>query len=372
MRAIQQQLPNARHIEQMRIFVQASPSESWKIARHFDLSSIHWIRFLFYLRTITEKLNRSKQDQIDNRLGVDQIVQNGQGFMLLQEEDGKEVVIGAIGKFWRLRIPFANISPSQFQKYHEPGWGKIAWSISVEPFLSGSTISIELRTDATDEESWIKFKRYYRLIGPFSRLIRKASLSTFSAQLHKLHRPSDEHRRIAGDEILSGATYVDTDHIDIEAPPSIVWQYLMQMGCDRGGWYSIDFLDNAGIPSTDHIVDEWTERKPGERIPANPKRTVFFDVLEVEHEKSFVLGAKMRTPRSMAKTSWAFMLEPIGSDATHLVVRAKMIMSQKIKEWLMGKIVYPPVHGLMESVQLANLKRFAERTARARMETSEV
>jgi len=192
-RVIQQYLPNPRRVEQMRIFVAATPEESWNVARHFDMSSIQWVRFLFDLRTIADHLQHPSHTHIDRRLGVDQIVENGHGFMLLHEESGKEVVVGAIGKFWKLHIPFADVSPGEFKNFDDEGWGKIAWSISVEPFLSGSTISIELRITATDDESWKKLKRYFQLIGPFSHLIRKTSLSKMERNLGKLQRPKDEH-----------------------------------------------------------------------------------------------------------------------------------------------------------------------------------
>ena len=34
--------------------------------------------------------------------------------------------------------------------------------------------------------------------------------------------------------------------VTIDARPSAVWPWLVQMGCDRGGFYSWDRLDNGG------------------------------------------------------------------------------------------------------------------------------
>jgi hypothetical protein len=44
-----------------------------------------------------------------------------------------------------------------------------------------------------------------------------------------------------------------------------------------------------------------------------------------------------------------------------------MESSPKWAEWLMGKVLYPPVHGLMSGVQLKNIKRLAERDAQTRI-----
>lgn len=40
MRAIQNFLPDPRHVEVHRIFVDAKPGSAWEVARHFDMSQI--------------------------------------------------------------------------------------------------------------------------------------------------------------------------------------------------------------------------------------------------------------------------------------------------------------------------------------------
>src|SRR5689334_505016 len=106
MRAIQNYLPHPHHAETMRIFVQAKPDTAWELARHFDMSSVSWVRFLFNLRTITDIFHAKKSVPQDKRIGLDQIAENGKGFMIIHEMPGKEVVVGAVGKFWHVDIPF--------------------------------------------------------------------------------------------------------------------------------------------------------------------------------------------------------------------------------------------------------------------------
>jgi len=369
MRAIQNYLPHPHHTETMRIFVNAKQETAWELARHYDMSSVPWIRFLFNLRTIADLFHPDKSAPHDKRIGLDQIGENDNGFMIIHEIPGKEVVVGAIGKFWHVDIPFEKIAPDKFRNFDEPGWGKLAWSITVEPYLTGSTIAFELRTTATDYDSWKKLNIYYHIIGTFSKLIRHTLMNHLEKELDVLAFPDDNTRYLPGDEIIPDTKYSDTDNINIEAPVSIVWRYLMQLGCDRAGWYSIDWLDNAGVQSTDHVVNKWDDRKVGDKLAATPKKDSFFEVYKIEHEKFFVIGGEIKTSEGFFKSSWSFVLEPIGDDATHLVVRAKMIMSPKWKEWFMGNIFYPPVHGLMEGVQLKTIKRYAERDAQMRRGT---
>lgn len=365
MRAIQNYLPNPRHSEIHRIFVNAKPETAWQTARHFDMSVVSWIRLLFDIRTLPERLSGRKPAEKAG-LGVDEITRSETGFMILHETPGSEVVVGSVGQFWHLKIPFQKVRRDEFRDFNPPGFGKIAWSISVEPHGHGSTITLELRTSATDEDSWKKFKRYYRVVGIGSKLIRISMMNRFETELGKMALPDDEHRSLPGDELIPETKYSLTCHRDIEAPASIVWRYLMQLGCDRAGWYSIDALDNGGEPSVDHLVEGWETRGVGDKLSATPKGDDFFNVYDVEFEKHFIVGGEMERAGGPFKMTWAFILEPIGDDATRLVSRARMKSSPKWAEWVMAKVVYPPVHGLMSGVQLKTIRKISERDARAR------
>lgn len=366
MRAIQQQLPNPRHTEVHRIFVKAGPKKAWETVRHFDMDTIPWVRLLFDIRLLPDRLRGLQPTKTDRRLGVDQIAENGTGFMIVHETPGKEVVVASVGQFWHLHIPFATVEPADFKSFRTPGYGKLAWAFAVEPYLTGSTISLELRTTATDEDSWQKLNSYYQIIGIGSRLIREASMHHLEAALGKLPLPDDDERPLPGDELLPGAHYALTHHINIEAPPELVWPYLMQMGCDRAGWYSIDWLDNGGVPSVDHLVPGWKKRNVGDRIAATPAQDGFFEVLATAENKYFVMGGETQRFGGPFKMTWAFILEPIGEDATHLISRTRAESSPKWAEWLMGNVIYPPVHGFMSIAQLKHIRQLAERDARMR------
>ncbi len=366
MRSIQTYLSQPRHTEIHRIFVNAKPEVAWETVRHFDMAKIPWIKLLFDIRTLPEKFSGTKIET--KGLGVDEITKSETGFMILEEIPGKVVVVGSIGQFWHLNIPFQKVTKEEFRDFNKKGFGKIAWSITVEPYRDGSTISLELRTTATDDASWKKFNRYYHVIGIGSNLIRSSAMSLFEAELGKMKLPDDDKRSLPGDGILPDCKYGITYHRNIEAPVSIVWRYLMQLGCERAGWYSIDALDNGGKKSIDHLVEGWESRRVGDQIAAVPSLDYFFDVLEVEKEKHFIIGGGTTKLGSPFKMTWSFVLEPIGEDATHLVNRARMESGPPWKEGLLGKVFYPPVHGLMQTTQLNTIKEYAERDAQIRID----
>jgi hypothetical protein len=367
MRAIQKFLPNPRHTEVHRIFVNAKPEVAWQAARHFDMSEIRWIKLLFDIRTLPNALSEEKGEGTISGLGVDQITTSDTGFMILDEIPGKEVVIGSVGKFWHLKIPFQRLNTTEYLTFNKAGFGKIAWGIAVEPFLDGSTIAIELRITATDDASWTKLYRYYSIIGIGSKLIRSSVMMKLETLLGKMKSPDNGTQQLPGDSFIPDAKHQLTYHRYIEAPVSIVWRYIMQLGCDRGGWYSIDWLDHAGVPSTDHLVAGWETRTVGDKLSATPKGDEFFNVYSVEWEKHFVIGGETNRAGGPFRMTWAFIVDHVGKDATRLTTRARMESSPKWAEYAMGKIVYPPIHKLMSHAQMTNIKDLCERDAQSRV-----
>lgn len=369
MRAIQRHLPKPRHTEINRIFVKAKPEVAWETARHFDAATIPWVRLLFDIRALPDLLTGKKRTEEDRSVGVDQVARQGTGFMILQEIPGREVVVGSVGQFWHLKIPFATVNPADFRDFNEPGWGKLAWAISVEPFGEGSTVSLELRTTATDDESWEKLNRYYQFIGLGSRPIRSSAMAQLEAVLGKMKLPDIDDMTLPGDELVPGSKHQMNHAASIEAPLSIVWRYLMQLGCDRAGWYSIDLLDHGGEPSIDHLVDGWESRRAGDKLAATPAQDSFFDVYAVEKERYFIIGGEYDQTMfggGPFKMVWSFVLEPIGSDATRLITRAQGTITPQWADWLIGGVIYPPVHAIMQIAELKNIKRLAERDAQQR------
>lgn len=368
MRLIQHHLPRPRHTEIHRVAVNASPAEAWQVARHFDGGTIPWVRFLFDLRTLPDRLRGKPVPTVkESGLGVDEVVSHGHGFMLLDERPGEEVVVGAVGQFWHLEIPFKDVLPHDFAAFNECGWGKVAWSIRVEPRGTGAWITLELRVSATDDRSWRKQTAYFRLIGPFSRLIRSSLMAHLEARLGKAVLPEDDHRPLPGDAIIPDAPFVLTHAATIEAPPALVWPWLMQLGCDRGGWYSIDALDNGGRPSVPELRAEWGERRVGDRLAATPAADAFFPVLDVQHERCLVLGSEFDRAGAHIRTSWAFVLEPIGADATRLITRVRGQGEPAWAAWMQGALIYPPIHAVMQRAQLKALQHLAEGLAQARV-----
>ncbi len=103
----------------------------------------------------------------------------GPEFFGLAETPGRELVAGGIGRFWQQVIDWQPVDAATFSEFATPGFGKLTLGIRVDPVGSGrSCITYESRTQLTDDESRIKFGRYWKLISPFAGHIMRAALKT--------------------------------------------------------------------------------------------------------------------------------------------------------------------------------------------------
>lgn len=91
--------------------------------------------------------------------------------MLLAEEPGAEIVLGLIGRFWRPTGGLVRFAPDEFTAFRRPGYAKAAWNFRVRRDGEGRVqVVTQTRVQATDEKSLKSFRRYWRVIGPFSGL----------------------------------------------------------------------------------------------------------------------------------------------------------------------------------------------------------
>jgi hypothetical protein len=337
-----------------RIAVAADPERAYAALRVVDLYRIPYVRGLFALRLAPElaaALMRGWAPSFPRHARIDDIVAPGSGFLVLDEEPGRELVIGSVGKFWKASIPFVRVTPETFASFREPGYGKLAYNLRVDPRREGgSWVGVELRVSATDREALAALRHYWRLIGPFSHAIRKSVLRLLREDLGAA--PADARIALAGDEILPHARFHRTHARTFESPPEKVWPWLVQMGCQRAGWYSIDFLDNGSIPSAREIVTGLQHLEVGDVIPWRPHGKDGFTVLQMEPERALVLGAPGTTG---PKTTWSFVLSPIGKDATRLIVRVRAELEIGPRAALASAFLVP-AHEVMQRAQLRNLK----------------
>jgi hypothetical protein len=135
--------------------------------------------------------------------------------------------------------------------------------------------------------------------------------------------PSDLERLMAGDSLLADHTYSGTTAVTIDAAPEHIWPWLVQIGYQRGGLYSYDWLDRLfgylDRPSATRILPEFQHLAVGDHIPLG--RGPSWPVGVIEPNRALVLDM-----RNMGGLDWVwqFGLYPIDETRTRLVSRSRV------------------------------------------------
>lgn len=215
---------------------------------------------------------------------------------------------------------------------------------------------------------------------------RLVALLTLSAGVYALGvRPrilrsgaSDEEVRgsYPGAEVIADGRRGATMAVTIDGPPAQVWPWLVQMGCDRAGWYSWDRLDNGGAPSADRIHPEWQRLAVGDRLASTPSGRAWFQVAALEPERFLGLRATIDLrsgrpfdpagprPRFYVDALWGFQLSAWPGRRTRLVVSGYASARPRLLQVIADRLFWEPAHWVMQTRQLANLKRRAARRPR--------
>jgi hypothetical protein len=191
--------------------------------------------------------------------------------------------------------------------------------------------------------------------------------------LHWGMRADEAHLALPGDELVRHPMYETTRAITIHAPTSHVWQWLVQIGVGRGGFYTYDALENmAGlaIHSADQIRPEWQTLHAGDSIHISPVTPLKVEVLEPN--RAFVLHVVMSpftaeivdttgpTTGAFFDWTWAFVLDQITPLMTRLIMRVRCNY-KPVALRVVAPVLLEPIHFLMERGMLHGIKRRAER-----------
>jgi len=170
---------------------------------------------------------------------------------------------------------------------------------------------------------------------------------------------------LPGDEVKPDAEIQVTHAITIDAPARVVWKWLVQIGQDRGGFYSYDWIENLfdlEIHNTQEIKPEWQTLKVGDFVRSAHTRWLggkYIDktgwfVVRMEEDRALVLRDEIE------QGSWAFILKPLGETKTRLIIRARGGKPTNLPMKFVHYGFFEPAHFIMERKMLLTLKKRAE------------
>ena len=177
---------------------------------------------------------------------------------------------------------------------------------------------------------------------------------------------------LPGDELVSPNTPRTTRAITIDAPIDAVWPWLVQIGEDRAGFYSYDWLERAvgtAIHNASSVHPEWQELRVGDTVwlarrYGEAARQV---VAAIEPENYLVLMSPADYARvqrgEKATGAWAFHVRRTGS-WTRLLARGSGDV--------VGHALFDIPHFVMEQKMLRGIRDRAQQHICANIRTLDV
>lgn len=173
-----------------------------------------------------------------------------------------------------------------------------------------------------------------------------------------------------GDELIGTPRYRSTRAIQIAAPSSEVWPWLVQMGQGRGGLYSYDWLENLlglHMHSADIIepaLQHLALGDPVRLVPEGMEPPLCFTVAQIDAPHVLVLGPGGTRESAVAAglpyPCWTFQLVDQSPGGCRLVVRFQCDFDPTLFGRTMYKYALTPVHYVMERKMLLGIKKRAE------------
>jgi len=154
---------------------------------------------------------------------------------------------------------------------------------------------------------------------------------------------------LPGDELTAEPADQITRAITVDAPAERIWPWLVQLGADRGGFYSYDWLEDLfglRIHSATTIVPEWQDLGVGDLVYADRARHGGWVVVDLVPERALVMKvADVGTRQPVGRDDglgwefqWTFALQPRGDGRTRLLVRERVAFGRRWFGLLMAPV----------------------------------
>jgi hypothetical protein len=177
-------------------------------------------------------------------------------------------------------------------------------------------------------------------------------------------------RSYPGDELVPLPRTSFTHGVEIAAPADRVWPWVAQIGADRGGFYSYQWLENlvgCEVHNAEIVHPEW-EAKVGQSLVLHPgPEAPRLPIVGVERGR-YVLafagedGQARDAGKPWSAVSWLFFVEPLGERRCRVISRYRAACSDDVATRLAyGPTLLEPVSFVMDRRMLLGVKERVER-----------
>ena len=165
---LDREMPRWHFRERHALEIDAPAEAIWRALHEVRPGEVRLLRELFWLRALPDRLRGRAPASPENGRPLLDLVQTN-GFALLGEEPGRELVLGTIGRFWELAArPVSFADASAYRAFAEPGYAHAA----IDFRLDGRRLSTETRILIPDAGARRRFALYWLVVRPGSALLR--------------------------------------------------------------------------------------------------------------------------------------------------------------------------------------------------------
>ena len=167
-------LPEYRHSEVHETVVAASPEAVMRAVWSVTVREIPLAGVLFRIRSLPARLLRRPLPDRDVNRPILEVSTGGGGFIVL-EQGPTEVVLGVVGRFWRLAtrdvVKFS--TPEEFVAFGGEGYAKAVINFLVNSVEGRTRLRTETRILPLGAEAARRFGLYWFFVHPVSALLRR-------------------------------------------------------------------------------------------------------------------------------------------------------------------------------------------------------
>jgi hypothetical protein len=169
-------LPDYDFNEVHSTFVAATSGEVLAAARAVTAREVPLLVVLMAIRRLPAAVRRRRLSPVRRALDEPLMDQFTRGGFVVLAERPDELVVGAVGRFWRADGGIERVRPEEFVTSDAPRVAKAAINFHTRAVSGGTVLTTETRIKATDDAARRTFGRYWRVVMPGSAAIRRAWL----------------------------------------------------------------------------------------------------------------------------------------------------------------------------------------------------
>jgi hypothetical protein len=164
----------------------------------------------------------------------------------------------------------------------------------------------------------------------------------------------------AGDELVPAPASFVNRAVTIQATPEQIYPWLVQLGAERGGFYSYTWFETyvlrCLLVNADRIHPEWQDLKVGDKVAMCPDQPVPppYTVALMDANKTIVMGHQ---ENGKWVDIWQFVIRPQTDGSSRLILRSRTMAVGGFWD-----VIHPGIF-IMERGMLLGIKARAEQPA---------